>query len=919
MEQEEFAASEVRPQYVRDSDGLLSQRLSIPVANAGIILGIVAGLIALATRLPGLDRFAVSPKAAEIALAAHHLIEGGSVPSDLLGQPATVVLTSLAMFFGDSTTTIARLMMAGLGVATVILIATMRNWLGSSTVTAALLTALSPTLVVASRDLDPAAALVAGVALMLATSSWILGGGRWPAWAGLGISLAMIVLSGPLGPIALLLSGPVALLMILQRVTPINADDRIAFAAAGAGGYVLFSTALLTRPLGIYRAPAQLFRDLWSEHLAEIGTQVHLVTWNLILNEPLLLLLAIIAVIVEWDRQVTRVALIWAVVSFALLSVLGPATTSTFALSVLPLALLAGVGLDHIVRRVSLNRRPGWQLAVYALSFILLAFAFVSLINIMRDASINGTGRSIANFLIIVIIAVVPLSLVIGWLGRRLIGVRMLLVGCAVLVVAGGITLRAAVLSASEWPSNPSEILSQGTMSETLPALTNTLHRLSRDLTADERDARMPVGGVALRISVDQSIAEPFAWYFRDYPNFTTFDPLTESPPEDAQVIIVSDRYAASDVAPNLSSQSFTLSYEPMDIYTHPDWGGLISDAGSVDQWWHFFDFIVNRESLQSPETVDFTMLASSEIAQRLFIPTGPYSLSDRAGTGTAAGQFNQPRGIAVDNQGRIYVVDAGNQRIQRFTPDGLFDMSFGSAGSGDGQFAPFPGSVGGPNGIAFDGDGNMYVADTWNHRIQVFTPDGQFLRAWGGFFDAADDPELSSQEGGKFYGPRGIAIRDGLVYITDTGNERVQVFTTEGEFVRMLGTPGSGAGELMEPVGIAVTDDGTVLVADTNNGRIARFTPDGEALEPWPVGEWEQQEFFEPYLTVGPAGNIFASDSLSGVVVVLGSDGQQLTTLSHEGMNAPYGLAFDASGQLLYVTDGLANAVFTINPSTTE
>src|SRR5690606_2589804 len=136
--------------------------------------------------------------------------------------------------------------------------------------------------------------------------------------------------------------------------------------------------------------------------------------------------------------------------------------------------------------------------------------------------------------------------------------------------------------------------------------------------------------------------------------------------------------------------------------------------------------------------------------------------------------QFSQPRGIAINADGFIYVVDAGNTRVQRFNPTGAFDLAFGATGSEPGNLGRFPGGgIGGPGGITFDAQGNVYVADTWSHRIQVFSPEGAFITAWGAFFDAQNNPDLAESQPGNFYGPRGVAHYDGHIIVTDTGNER--------------------------------------------------------------------------------------------------------------------------------------------------
>ncbi|MDP6314547.1 MAG: hypothetical protein QGF76_09755, partial [Arenicellales bacterium] len=119
------------------------------------------------------------------------------------------------------------------------------------------------------------------------------------------------------------------------------------------------------------------------------------------------------------------------------------------------------------------------------------------------------------------------------------------------------------------------------------------------------------------------------------------------------------------------------------------------------------------------------------------------------------------------------------------------FEKKWGSRGSGNGQFYH-------PYGIAFDGSGNVYVADTYNHRVQVFDSSGNFLRKWGSRGSA----------NGQFRYPPGIAVDgSGNVYVADTYNHRVQVFDSSGNFLRKWGSYGSGNGQFRYPFGIAVDD----------------------------------------------------------------------------------------------------------------
>ncbi len=142
---------------------------------------------------------------------------------------------------------------------------------------------------------------------------------------------------------------------------------------------------------------------------------------------------------------------------------------------------------------------------------------------------------------------------------------------------------------------------------------------------------------------------------------------------------------------------------------------------------------------------------------------------------GSAPGEFNFPVAAAVAPDGTLYVLDAGNFRVQAFTPDGKFLRSFGSVGNGFGQFAR-------PRGIAVDDEGNVYVSDTVFGNVQVFNSDGELLLAIG---------ERSLEDGpGKFLLPAGVAVDEtGRLYVVDQFFHKVEVIRrlTDEEGMRIV------------------------------------------------------------------------------------------------------------------------------------
>jgi predicted DNA-binding antitoxin AbrB/MazE fold protein len=145
------------------------------------------------------------------------------------------------------------------------------------------------------------------------------------------------------------------------------------------------------------------------------------------------------------------------------------------------------------------------------------------------------------------------------------------------------------------------------------------------------------------------------------------------------------------------------------------------------------------------------------------YAATCEYQFETKWGSyGSPEEQFNWPRGVAVDTSGNVYVADTDNHRIQKFTSDGTFLTKWGARGFVDGQFDS-------PYGVAVDASGNVYVADTFNHRIQKFTSDGKFLTTWGSCCSGD----------GQFWLPRAVAVdTSGNVYVADSGNSRIQKFS---------------------------------------------------------------------------------------------------------------------------------------------
>jgi uncharacterized repeat protein (TIGR01451 family) len=227
--------------------------------------------------------------------------------------------------------------------------------------------------------------------------------------------------------------------------------------------------------------------------------------------------------------------------------------------------------------------------------------------------------------------------------------------------------------------------------------------------------------------------------------------------------------------------------------------------------------------------------------------------LLEWGGQGSAPGQFLAPTDVAVDNAGNVYVTDTDNNRIQKFTATGSFISQWGTFGTANGHFRY-------PRGIVVDNASSaIYVVDQHNHRIQKFSLTGAFLLAWGEY----DPPDGTRGDPGEFDLPTGIALDNiGQVYVTDTFNNRIQKFTPNGVFLGQGGSQGSGAGQFNSPTGIAIDQTNNVYVADTNNHRIQLFDTSGNYQGQWGTPGSGNGQFLGPggVAAVGP-GEVYVTD----------------------------------------------------------
>lgn len=193
-------------------------------------------------------------------------------------------------------------------------------------------------------------------------------------------------------------------------------------------------------------------------------------------------------------------------------------------------------------------------------------------------------------------------------------------------------------------------------------------------------------------------------------------------------------------------------------------------------------------------------------------------------------GDFREPGGVTIGPKGTVFVADQSNHRIQVLTTEGKFITQWGEYGSKSGQFGgkgKAKSRLSGPHFLAFDRLKHLYTTEGAHGRIQKFTADGKYVLSWG---NNSTDPGgfggRSKDVRNPFPGPIGVAVDEAnRVWVSSTNN-RVQVFSSEGKFLGGFGEEGDGPGQFMIPHGMAFDSKGRLYVVDSSNHRVQQFAP---------------------------------------------------------------------------------------------
>ncbi len=567
----------------------------------------------------------------------------------------------------------------------------------------------------------------------------------------------------------------------------------------------------------------------------------------------------------------------------------------------LPMILLAGWGFAQVIQGIdwrAWSERRGWLTLLTLVVVVLGLFAAVSALLGMHPpfrsnqlADLQATTRFLSTLVILGLSGFGLVRLAKNWPRGEIFRLAL------IVLASGGalLTARTAFQAAYINYDQANEFL---VYAHSAVGVKDVLARID-DLS------RRTTDGMALQFGYDDDTSWPMTWYTRNYYNHRYYGNQPGKDLRELPAIIVGDNNFGK-IEPVVGQAFYKFEYIRM-VWPNQDYYNLtlqrIWDSirnpqmrAALFQIWLNRDFTQYGDALGRSISLEqwspadrMRLYIRKDVAAQLWdYASGPVSAEVIADPyeggdvvfnadqivgmpGSAPGQFQGPRGIAVAPDSSLYVADADNNRIQHFSPQGELINSWGTFADATAGDAP-GGTFSQPWGVAVGPDGSVYVADTWNHRIQKFSPEGDFQTMWG-YFGQAEAPDA-------FWGPRDVAVDSrGRIFVTDTGNKRIVVFNSDGQFVTQFGEFGLEPGNFDEPVGVDVDSNGRVYVADTWNQRIQVFAEsNGEFFvdRVWDIAAWYGQSLDnKPYINVDANGHIFITDPEGARVIEFDETGQ--------------------------------------------
>ncbi len=645
-------------------------------------------------------------------------------------------------------------------------------------------------------------------------------------------------------------------------------------------------------------------------------------------------------------RLLLMLGLWWTVGAWLAYSVAGEKMPWLMVHMALPMCLVGGWGFGRLVYAIDWGkaRQTGalWLIAAP----VALIFAIIAVVTRLPQGGreLGALATTMQWLVAVVILAGVGYAV---WLGVRRVGqrsaLRLGMVGVTAILLV--LTVRFSFML---------NYINYDMATEYL-VYAHATPDVKRMLSEIDLISERTVGGRDIEVAYDDETSWPLSWYMRQYPNARFYGSNPTSDSMTAPVIIVGPKnydkvrpYVARDYV----KRTYRQMWWPDQGYFGLTWSRIVETLRDPARLKRIFQIVFYRRYADTdnpneprdltnwPTRKEMEMYVRKDLAEQIWdLNVVPMAQMvdpqeqliqlhgvDLPALASMGGVVNglpllTPRAVAVGPDGRRVIADTGNHRIVIADANGGLVSAFGSqcrlgegaaggcvdpdgAGAlelGDGQFNE-------PWGVAVDAQGDIFVADTWNGRIQVFSADGQFLRKWGVF--NTTNGELGDPY--ALFGPRGIAIDTaGNLLVADTGNKRILQFTADGELVRQVGGGGVLLGRFEEPTAVGVDpNDGSIFVADAWNRRIQKLSAALEPLAEWPVSSWGSQHlYYKPYITVTGSGDVYVTDPENFRVLVFNSAGGLKGAFGSFGVEMdrfglPNGIVWDQASNLILVAD---------------
>jgi len=563
-----------------------------------------------------------------------------------------------------------------------------------------------------------------------------------------------------------------------------------------------------------------------------------------------------------------------------------------------PMILLSGWGFQKWVNHFDpqqFQKNRGWLVAILSLLFIISLSGVMGTL-LSADQPFQGqelsqlrqTGTFFTTLLFTIAVGAILFNLIKDWQIKQFALTGSLTIVLILVVLTTHTSVQASYINYD----SPEEYLVYAHSARGVKVALDQIEEVSERLT----------GGLSATVAFDNETTYPYWWYLRDYPNQKYYAENPTREQRQAPLILVgNDNYGK--IEPVVGNAYYQFEYNrivwPNQDYYNLTWERIWNAIRNPDMREAIFHIWLNRDytkyanlknqdmSLENWSPADeMRLYVRKDVAARVWnygsfeqsvdeLSADPYQGKEQTLTADFVinqPALNNPRNLALAPDGSLFALDTGNHQVLHYSPSGELLNSWGSFSGTENETIP-TGTFNEPWGIDVGPEGNVYVADTWNHRIQKFTPQGDFLLSWG-HFGQRETPDA-------FWGPRDVAVDpNGHVYVTDTGNKRIAIFDADGKFVDEFGEAGLGDGQFDEPVGLAVDESGNLYVADTWNQRVQVFTPDEQGIArnfmtSWDVAGWYGQSLDnKPYLTAA-GGQVYVTDPEGTRILVFSTQGE--------------------------------------------